>query len=123
MTRTLRTDVSFSVCGSEHDLTLIAPYTVTPGCEPTLEQPGEEPAAELGMIRLTSLDGSREYPVPGWLQDMLEGDEQLLASCLAEAADAEEYARDRAADARREAARDNRAETYLVHGLREEDLA
>jgi hypothetical protein len=104
---TYKTELVFSLSDSvdadEHHIPLELRYTVYPGCEPPLEQPGEGPSTSIQRATI----GGRFHPLgahdaPSWLWSYLEGDEALLAEMLAHAAAANEYARDQAADARRE---------------------
>lgn len=104
---TFRTDFDFSLVpwGPEHQVELSIRYSVQPGCEPTREQPGEGPSVEFSSARIIVGHGTvnrREYDVPDWLWPFIEADEELAGDMLQAARDADEYARDQAADARRE---------------------
>lgn len=96
--------LSDAVGAAEHDVRLTLKYTVYPGCAPTLEQPGEGPSVSIQSATVYSHIATfrREYDAPEWLWPYLESDEALVAELLAHAANADEYARDQAADARRE---------------------
>jgi hypothetical protein len=99
---TYRTDLRFTVDGGEEQsVSLILRYYVHPGCEPTREQPGEAPYAEISAKSRIHIAGD-QYPLSDWMYDFLDPDETLRAELLSNAADADEYGRDQAADARRE---------------------
>ena len=101
--RTFKTGFAMHVWdGGEYEFQAVISYRVYPGSPQTRDDPGCDATAEIETVRLVKLDGTKEYPVPAWLQAMLEGDEALLDSLLSDAADADEYARDQAADATRE---------------------
>ena len=107
MSYTYKTELVFtlsdSVDAEQRHFPLVIRYTVYPGCEPTLEQPGEGPSAS---IQSASLGGAFHplgaHDAPAWLWSYLEGDEALNGELLAHAAQTDEYARDQAADARRD---------------------
>lgn len=96
--------LSDSVDAKEHDVELVIKYRVSPGCEPTREQPGEGPTVSIESAILRSLHvmPTTYEDAPRWLWPYLEDDEALTAELLAHAAASDEYARDQAADARRE---------------------
>lgn len=104
-----RTDFMFSlsagVNAAEHNLVLVLQYTVSPGCEATRDQPGEGSVVIVADAHIESGQGTiyrRTEVVPNWLWPFIEGDEELQAEMLAHAAELDEYARDQAADAKRE---------------------
>lgn len=99
--------LSDSVDAKEHDVELVIKYRVSPGSAPTREQPGEGPSVsiESATIRSLYIMPTTHEPAPGWLWPYLNGfaeDEALIAELLAHAENADEAARDQAADARRE---------------------
>lgn len=115
MAHTYKTGIVFTLSDSsdalQHDVNLTLKFTVYPGCEPTREQPGEGPSVSIqsATIRCLHRGDGREHDAPDWLWPFLEADEALAAEMLASAAHDDEYARDQAADARRE-------ERQMEHG-------
>lgn len=106
---TYRTGLAFtlsdSVDADQHSVDLTIRFTVHPGCKATLEEPGEGPSVSIQAATIITKMGTqlqREDDAPDWMWPFLEKDEALQAELLAHAADLEEYARDYAADARRE---------------------
>lgn len=96
---------SDSMDADEHSVDLTIHYTVSPGCRATFEQPGEGPTVSIQGATITSAIGTklqREDDAPDWMWPFLEKDAALAAELLAHAEDADEYARDQAAEARRE---------------------
>lgn len=86
--------------GTEIELDLVFRFKVYPGSRQTLEQPGEEPTAELVDLQILN-NGALEH-CPKWLFAKLESDDGLNAWLLSEAREADEYAREQKADADRE---------------------
>lgn len=100
MRYTYKTGIVFTLSDSadaeQHEVKLELRYTVHPGCEPTLEHPGE------GMS-VSILDAFVDRsPAPGWLWPFLESDQSLADEMIAHASDIEEYRHDQAAEAKRE---------------------
>jgi hypothetical protein len=111
VTYTYKTGILFTLSDASaadpHEVTLTLKYTVSRGYAATLEEPGEGPSVSLQTATITATPQAngqlrRAYDAPDWLWPFLEGDEALHAELLAHAADDDEYARDQAADGRRE---------------------
>ncbi len=99
----IRTTINLSLPvhnAAEYEAEIEVTYSVTPGRAQTYGQPGEDATAEITGITVIEKNGDT-YGAD-WLIGLLEGDEELQALCLEDAAhnaiDAEEYR----AEARRE---------------------
>lgn len=104
---TFRTDFEFTLVpfGPEYQVELAIRYSVNPARELAREQPGEGASVEFSSAKIIVGHGSanrREYDAPDWLWPFIEADEELAGDMLEAAAADDEYARDQAADARRE---------------------
>jgi hypothetical protein len=108
MPYTMHTGVIFTLTDDidreEHEAKLRLKFRVYPARAATMTEPGEAASVSIQEADIEHGTGlGRQFiPAPPWLWPALESDQRLHAELLAHAADTDEYARDRAADARRE---------------------
>lgn len=101
--RTFRTTLSLGIFdGGEFELSLIVTYCFTKAYPATAIDPGEPASAEIQKVRLLAEDGTREFTVPQWLESLIETDEALHDSLVADALEDDANAREAAAEARAE---------------------
>lgn len=107
------TPVSLSIWeGGETELMLVIMFTVSKGSPASLTGPEEYPQVEIASARLFHKVKGRaasEVSVPTWLDDVIEGDEDLSASLLSAWADDQEDAKERAAEDRAEMLRGDKS--------------
>ena len=93
-------------CGTEIELKMVVEFTVTDAIPQTLENPAEPSMVEIGKVRF--FDGTDELQLPWSIADRFTNEDGFRDWLMSEAIDADEYARDQAADARREELREDR---------------
>jgi hypothetical protein len=94
--------------GGEHEFVLHLGYFFTPGYPDSYDEPGASDSIEIVRIRLLKPDGTKEYDVPVWMQALIDNDESLTASLMADAREDIAYHAEAAAEYRAEADRDDR---------------
>lgn len=100
--RTFTSDVSIMLFeGGETEFSLIVKYEVTPEQKQTWDEPGHGATVEITDITLVS-STLQPLVTPGWFDAMVRADESFANSLIADAQDADEAARDDAAERRRE---------------------
>ena len=99
-------------CGAEIELNMVVQYRAHKRVPETMESPEEPAFAEVSDVRF--FDGKNEVKLPSSIENRITSRKEFDAWLLSEAAENDEYAKDQAADDRREA--------YMTHGLREGDL-
>lgn len=98
---TLKTHLRLSLGGvDEHEVDARVSYWFTPAWPQSSMDPGSDASVEIDNIQIAN--GREYHSLPDWLVDAFRDDETLLADCLADKAESDEYAREQAADARRE---------------------
>lgn len=98
---TLKTHLRLSLGGvEEHEVDARVSYWFTPAWPASSMDPGSGATVEIDNIQIAN--GKDFHGLPGWLVDAFRDDEELIADCLADKAESDEYAREQAADARRE---------------------
>src|SRR5690554_4319880 len=85
--------------GGEVEIDAIISFTVSPGREATREEPAEAPEVEIVKFQLASV-GAVFADAPDWMVRRFECDDSFNDWLISEAADRDEYERDRAAEAR-----------------------
>ncbi|WP_449411049.1 hypothetical protein [Methylobacterium komagatae] len=88
--------------GGEHEYVLHLRYNFTRGYADTYDEPGCADSVEIISIRLLSQDGNKEYDVPRWMQSVIDDDESLAASLIADAREKNAFAAEEAAERRAE---------------------
>lgn len=102
-TRTFRTTLSLSIFdGGEHEVVLLITYRFEKAYPATAIDPGSDASAEIQSIRLISEDGAREFAVPQWMDNLIDADEALHDSLVANAQEDEVAAREYVAEQRRD---------------------
>lgn len=98
---TLKTHLRISLGGiAEHEVEARVSYWFTRAWPQSSMDPGSDATVEIDNIQIAN--GRDYHSLPGWLVDSFRDDETLIADCMADKAESDEYARDQAADARRE---------------------
>lgn len=87
-------------CGTEIELKMVVTFSVHPGSPATPEQPPEPASVEVDKIRF--FDGTDELELPWSVGDRFTSADGFKDWLMGEASESDEYARDQAADARRE---------------------
>jgi len=107
--RTFDTSVRLSISdGDEHEFALRLKYNFARGYADTRDEPGCDDSVEIVGIRLLSLDGTKEFDVPPWMQALIDAEKSLTASLIAEARANDAAAADEAAERRAEDDRNDR---------------
>jgi hypothetical protein len=104
--RTYRTTLYMTTIGSdEHKLELEFRYSVTPGSDDYWDgqqwQPGWAAEADIRSARI-KVAPTEWVAMPEWMFGLFYADSNFQEELLVHAADQDEYARDQAADAKRE---------------------
>lgn len=106
------TPVSISIWeGGETELTLVIMFTVSKHTPTSLAGPEEYLQVEMASARLFSKikgQSATELSIPTWLDEVIDGDEDLRASLLSAWAEDQEDAKERAAEDRAEMLREDR---------------
>lgn len=87
-------------CGTEIELKMVVTFAVHPGSEATQIDPAEPASVDIDKIRF--FDGTDELDLPWSVGDRFASADGFKDWLMGEAAESGEYARDQAADARRE---------------------
>lgn len=104
-TRFFKTGLCLSINdGGERELSLIVGYDFTPAFKGSYDEPGHGADAEVVSINLWH--GQSQLAVPDWLVNFVETDQSLLDSLVADAIDADQAAREDAAEHRAELLRE-----------------
>lgn len=99
-------------CGAEIELTMVVHFRVHKHIPQTMKSPEEPAFAEDSTVQF--FDGKDEIKLPWSIVDRITSRDEFKSWLMSEAVEDDEYAKDQAADDRREA--------YIIDGLREEDL-
>ncbi|AYO85364.1 hypothetical protein [Methylobacterium brachiatum] len=104
------TNLSFSD-GGDREFTLRLGYRFTPGYPASRDEPECPDTVEIITIRLLDLVEAAvvsEYDVPIWMERLIDADEALIASLIADARESDAAERDEAAERRADEARHDR---------------
>jgi hypothetical protein len=111
MAYTYKTELLFTLSDGAteepHRVKLEVKFTVNRARSATLEEPGEGASVSIHDAHIVTTTGiyRNAEVAPNWLWPFLESDEALQSEMLTAAVEDDEYARDQAADARREESR------------------
>lgn len=96
-------------CGTEIELMMVVTYTMTKHYPASNDGPEEFPQPEIDRIRFFEkrVSGNVEIELPAIIGDRFIDSEGFMSWLTSEAADYEEWARDEAADARRDWLKDD----------------
>lgn len=110
MTATYRAEQGIHVsgweCGTEIELKMVVNFTVRPAQIQTMTDPGEDAHAEVDTVQFFEMKNGKPLPdalaLPAKIVSAFEESPGFTGWLMQEAADSDEYAREQAADARRE---------------------
>lgn len=108
------TSVQIITAGSQYDLGVVIKYRITSWGSPELGRfgppenydPGSPPEFDVESVNVN--DGKASYEAPQWLADIITDDECVTGEMIDLAFEERQAAREDAAEARREALRDER---------------
>lgn len=104
-TRFFKTGLCLSINdGGERELSLIVGYDFTPAFKGSYDEPGHSAYVEVVSVNLWH--GQSQLEVPPWLTTFVETDDGLFDSLVADAVDADQAAREDAAEHRAERLRE-----------------
>lgn len=104
MAYTTKTPLSLSLwdAGGEVEVEAVITYTVTKYRPATMIDPEEPAMAEVSEFKLRKPKTGEWLACPAWISDAFEGDEGFMSWLISDANDADEYAKECAAEARAE---------------------
>ena len=104
MTYRVETPLHFALwdAAGEIEVEAVIDFTVTRFRAATLEEPEESAMAEVSNFRIRKPKTGEWLSCPAWISDAFEGDEAFMRWLVSEAGEQDEYARECAAEARRE---------------------
>jgi hypothetical protein len=99
---TIRCSLIFGLSfgGPDPERDALVEFSATKGASATRDDPGYPPEADLRSIKVRGHHGWED--IPAWMFVAFQDDEEFLSALLAEAAERDEDASERAAEARRE---------------------